>query len=111
MKAGKIDLNQPVKTFSGEVYPDPTSEDKTSPLTYKTVILNMLGGMKPESGKEAIQVSVLGTHIYKQTGEFDIDQQDYTLLMKAIEQNTPGYIAVIMGQVAGYMEKFGAKDA
>jgi len=107
MKAGILNFDQAIKSFSGEAIPEqPNSENKAA-LTYKTVILNMLGGMKPDNGKEAIQISVLGTHIWKQESAFEVDQADLDLLKKAVEQNAPGYIALVVGQVFGYLETIG----
>jgi hypothetical protein len=107
MKAGILNLEQAIKSFSGDPIPEQPNSENKAVLTYKTVILNMLGSMKPDDGKEAIQVSVLGTHIWKQGEAFEVDQADLILLKKAVEQNAPGYIALVIGQVFGYLETIG----
>lgn len=88
-------LDKALKTYAGEQI---TTEDDKTPLTIKVALLNCLGSMKPDSGGDAVICYSLGTRIYE-AETTDIKAHELTLLKQAVEQNTPQYMAFILGQL------------
>jgi hypothetical protein len=103
-------LNEPVVTFAETpvTYPELDKEGKpiTSILTRKLAIINCLGSMKVDNGIKAIQVYSIGTLLYKAEDSFNLKHEDELDLLKdAVEQNVPGYVPFIQGQLLEYLKK------
>lgn len=98
-------LDEPLVTFAGNavMYQEP-GETQTKPLTRRFAILNCLGSMQVDSGVMAIRVYALGTQIYKAQDEFAINEEDLAMLQQAVEQNRPGYLPVVQGQLLQYLD-------
>ena len=92
-------LEAPLKNFNGEPI---TVAEQGSELnrnfTVKTALLNCLGSMKAEDGKQSIVIYNLGTRIY-QHENVNLDADELMLLKKALEQNVPMYTSLILGQL------------
>lgn len=98
-------LGEVLKSFDGQEelkVRNETGEDVG--LTYNHVLLNCLGSMKTENGKQAIDVYGLGVVLATKTGDIGISVEDLLLLRKAVEQNTPNYFTVVLGQTLSYLQ-------
>jgi len=97
-------LNEALVTFAGSplTYQE-VGETDTKPLTRKIAILNCLGSMQTDNGLASIRVYGLGTQLYKTEDTFDLKGDDLVLLQKAVEQNKPGYVPFIQGQLLEYL--------
>lgn len=74
----KIDLEQPIKTLSGEVYKNVTKD-----LTLGGVISEALAAS--ETGGK-LKMYVLAQEAFK-GGEMDVDSADFSLIKTAVETN------------------------
>lgn len=79
---------------------------KTIILTRKLALLNCLGSMKVENGLKAIEVYSIGTLLHRAKNTFKLtNNSELELLKKAVEQNNPGYMPFIQGQLLQYLEE------
>lgn len=113
MKLTKLD--DALRAFNGQELKNitpATIEAKATEeiITRKTILLNCLGSSKPENGKEAITIYVLGTRLYEAEHEIDLDANELSVIKRAIDQNIPGYIPMIQGQVLQWLEQFTSVD-
>jgi hypothetical protein len=102
-------LNQALTNFRGEelksITPDAEGNQATEPLTLKTALLNCLGSLKTDSGKDAIHTYKLGCDLFAKDDNFGVNVEDLQLLRKAVEQNGPQYLVVVQGQLLSYLEQ------
>jgi len=73
-------------------------------LTVKDCLLNLVGAMQSKTGKEAIQLNVLGQKIYAANGIVDLTEEEKKFVEMAIDQNAPKYVALVLGQVASCLK-------
>jgi len=101
-------LDEGLVTFAGKVVTYQEVEEPVSrPLTRKIAILNCLGSMQADNGLASIRVFGLGTELYNANGDFDLNGDDLALIQKAVEQNKPGYVPLIQGQLLEYLGVIG----
>lgn len=99
----RIALQVPITNFRG----DPIQEGPdTGPLLLADLICNLLGSMKAANGKEAIRLYTVGAQVYmaRTSPSIELEDADLELLKRAVDANTPGYAALIVGQVAQALE-------
>jgi hypothetical protein len=101
-----IGLDEPIVNFEKEAIKSKDEKGNVTPISRRTALLNCLGSMKTENGKEAIEVFKLGSAIAEKT-ETDkatgISAENLILLKKAVEQNKPEYFTMIQGQLLEYL--------
>lgn len=94
-------MDTPLLNFDGKpIMVSATPESNPELFTFKTAILNCLGSKTPKDGKEAIEIYRLGCAIYDNKD----DAHDIALLKAAVEENKPGYTAMIQGQLLLFLE-------
>jgi hypothetical protein len=110
MKLTKLD--ESLKAFNGEDLLIKTSadSDKLSKMTYKDALLNCLGTITPENGKESINAYRLACDIMTKEGDFGVSVEDLLLLKKSVEQNNAKFGIIIQGQILEYIEKVDKAD-
>jgi len=94
------ELNTPITDFTGR--PIPTTEGES--FTVRTGLLNCLGTMKASDGKEAIQAFTVGSLISQAGDECDIKAEQFAVVKRSVEVNTPQYVTLVLGQLMLYLE-------
>jgi hypothetical protein len=94
-----IGIDQALTSFDGTPIPI-TGETM---LTRRIALLNCLGSTKPENGKEAVEIWKLGVFLATAEEDVPVKVEDILLLKKSLEQNTPGYFPMILGQLFEYL--------
>lgn len=101
------ELDTALVTFAGNPVsyqePDEKGAPVTKVLTRKLAILNCLGAMQTETGLDAIRVFSLGTLVFRAGTDYELTNDDHTLIRQAVEQNKPGYVPLIQGQLLEYL--------
>jgi len=96
------ELNTPITDFTGK--PIATTGGEGESFTVRTGLLNCLGTMKASDGKEAIQAFTVGSLISQAGEHCEIKAEQFALLKKAVEANTPQYVILVLGQLLLYLE-------
>ena len=97
-----IDINQELKTISGEVYTD--KENKS--LTFKSVLINCCEMYRPEPGVvgKIIKVYALGTKAFQSKGKVDFTDEEVELIKEFCEAN-PMYVTGVLGSMLSIVTK------
>ena len=97
------DLDRALTTFEGQELKTRKSENEPEvAVTRRLVLLNCLGSTKPDNGKQSIELYQLGTRVAKDN-DVKVDANEFLLIKKAVEQNNPGYLLVVQGQILEYL--------
>lgn len=73
------------------------------PVTYRKMLLNLLGSSRAESGEESIEAVGCGIKISGSLDEADIEESEFKLLEKYVNKNQIGMAAVLQGRLMMFL--------
>ena len=99
----QLDISMVLVGFNNEPIKSPDQKD----LTIKDVLISTLHLVRVSNGKDAMAIHKLGHKIYDSKGTLELEDAEFELIEKYIDENPAQYFALIIGQVKEVLE--GAK--
>lgn len=92
----KIVIGDTFTDFEGNELKGNKKDDK---LTVRIVLMNLLATLKDFTPEEAGRAMKLGIDLANASQELVYEDQDETILKKAVAQNRPSYIVPVVGKL------------
>lgn len=98
-----VPMNTVIKDFEGNPLKEPDGKSKeTKPIRIGSLLINALGRFSSPMGEEVILSYHLGLKLHqirtKNGPSVELENAEFSLLQKALEQNGSQYVALVLGQ-------------